>query len=105
MEAWAWVIQVGAFGRAILVHEFDVVRCGDMCIKRREICPRFLISREGHVVVVWDMCDEGADSVIVEVHRIDVARGKAANAVDDDIKLVGGCSGVEPQGAVALYTI
>jgi hypothetical protein len=57
------------------------------------------------MVVVWDMCDEGADSVVVKVHGINIARGKATNAVDDYVKLVGGCSGVEPEGAVALYTI
>lgn len=90
MEELAGVIEIGGFGRAILIHEDCVIGSAEVGEVGCEVGPGFGMSSKGLVPVVRNMADEGADAAIIKVHGVDVCDRDATNAVDDGIVFVTG---------------
>jgi len=90
VEELAGVIEIGCFGRAILIHEECVIGSAEVGEVGCEVGPGFGMSSKGLVPVVRNMADEGAYAAIIKVHGVDVCDRDATNAVDDDIIFVTG---------------
>jgi hypothetical protein len=94
-EEFAWVGEVGGFGRAIFVHEEGIVRSANLRVVGGEVSPGFGVCGEGLMPVEGDMGDEGADATIVEVHGVYVCHCDATDPIDDYVVFVasGGTEG------------
>ncbi len=72
LESTAWIREVRCFSGAVFVHVSGLLGRCDVWVVGDQVGPCFLVCVEGFVLVEWHMSNHGANTIVVEVHGVDM---------------------------------